>query len=207
NVSLCNESRGADVDPTPVVGVLGLIDDLQKPPGLNLVDGSELILIGETDPELSGSQWAARHGHRGRGTLPYVDLMKVDQAASVLRQLVHNRLLDGVHDVSTGGVAVALGEMAVASGIGFVVGGIASHGELFSESSGRAVICVSPDNRDAVVEILDNSGVSYSRLGDAGGDRLVVEKLIDVSLEAAHEQWRNRLPDALGSGTVQDAAH
>ncbi|MGB6058955.1 MAG: phosphoribosylformylglycinamidine synthase subunit PurL [Microthrixaceae bacterium] len=207
NVSLYNESRGRDIDPTPVLGVLGLIDELRKPPGVGLVDGSELILIGETDPELAGSQWAALHGHRGRGTLPAVDLDKVAAAASVLRKLVHDGLLDGVHDVSTGGVALALGEMAVASSVGFVVNGIDSHGQLFSESAGRAVISVSEANRAAVAELLDASGVEWESLGRAGGDRLTVQGQLDISLGVAQGQWTGTLPDALGSGTVQDSAH
>lgn len=207
NVSLYNESRGRDIDPTPVVGVLGLIDELRKPPGVGLVAESELILIGETDPELAGSQWAALHGHRGKGTLPAVDLAKVAAAASVLRKLVHDGLVDGAHDVSTGGLALALAEMAVASSLGFVVNGIDSHGELFSESAGRAVISVSKANRGAVTELLDAGGVDWKNLGRAAGDRLVVEGQLDISLDVAKGQWAGTLAEALGSGTVQDSAH
>ncbi len=204
NVSLYNESRGQDIDPTPIIGVLGMVDRLDsRPPGVRLVDGGRLLLVGETVPELSGSQWAADRGHRGRGSLPGLDLAAVASAAGVVRELVAAGLVQGAHDVSRGGVALALAEMAVRSGVGFTVARMADHVALFAESSGRAVLCVAPDQLRAVLDVLEANGVPHSRIGVAGGDRLVVKDQFDVALEDAAAAHRDRLPEALGSGTTQ----
>jgi phosphoribosylformylglycinamidine synthase II len=204
NVSLYNESRGKDIDPTPVVGVLGLLDRLDRvPPRPELVDGGRLVLVGETVRELSGSQWAARRGHRGRGTLPSVDLDAVGKVAGVVRELVSSHLVLGAHDVSGGGLGVALAEMAVASGVGVNAARIADHVDLFSESAGRAVLCVAPDQVRAVLDVLEAHGVPHARIGAAGGDRFVVKDLVDLPLATLRDAWRDRIPSAIGSGTTQ----
>ena len=204
NVSLYNESRGSDIDPSPVIGLLGMIPDLvRRPPGVRLVDGGRLVLVGATDPELSGSEWAKMQGHRGRGTLPAVDLTAVGAAATVVRELVTSGLVQGAHDVSRGGVAVALAEMAVASGVGFTAARLPDHAALFSESAGRAVLCVDPEQLRVVLDVLEAHGVEHSRIGVAGGDRMTVKGQFDLGLSDATSQWSERLPNALGSGTVQ----
>ena len=204
NVSLYNESRGRDIDPTPVIGLLGMVDRLERrPPGVRLVEGGRLVLVGETVRELSGSQWAADRGHRGRGTLPATDLAAVDAAATVVRELVAAGLVLGAHDVSRGGVAVALAEMAVRSGVGFTAARLADHVDLFSESSGRAVLCVDPEQLRAVLDVLEAHGVAHSRIGVAGGERMAVKDQFDVAVADAAAAHHDRLPDALGSGTTQ----
>ena len=203
NVSLYNESRGADIDPTPVIGMLGLVDRLERrPPGVGLVEGGRLVLVGVTQPELSGSAWARARGHRG-GTLPALDLGFHTQVAAVVRTLVQGDLLQGVHDVGSGGIGLALAEMAVRSGVGFSAARVHGHAELFSESPSRAVLCVHPEKLSAVLNVLDAAGVPSARIGAAGGDRLGVKDLFDLPLADAVGAWRSRLPDALGAGTVQ----
>jgi phosphoribosylformylglycinamidine synthase len=161
------------------------------------------LLVGETAPELSGSQWAADRGHRGRGTLPELDLAAVAAVADVVRELVAAGLVQGAHDVARGGVALALAEMAVRSGVGFTVARMADHAALFSESSGRAVLCIDPEQLRAVLDVLEAHGVPHSRIGVAGGDRMAVKDHFDVALADAVGTYRDRLPDALGSGTTQ----
>jgi len=204
NVSLYNESRGADIDPTPIIGVLGLIDALDVvPPGPTLVEGGRLILVGDTVRELSGSQWASRRGHRGRGTLAEVDLDAVAAVAGVVRELVGSGLVQGAHDVSSGGLGLALAEMAVSSGVGVNAARIPDHVELFSESVGRAVLCVAADQVRPVLDVLEAHGVAHARIGAAGGERIAVKDLLDVSLAEATSVWKRCLPDAIGSGTTQ----
>jgi phosphoribosylformylglycinamidine synthase subunit PurL len=204
NVSLYNESRGRDIDPTPVIGVLGVIDRLERrPPGVGLVDGGRLVLVGDTDPVLSGSTWAAARGHRGRGELPSLDLAAVDRVTGVLRELVAAGLLAGVHDVASGGLGVALAEMAARSGVGCTVARVPDHRHLFSESAGRAVLCVAADRTREVLDVLESAGVPHARIGAATGDRFVVKDLLDLPLADVTAAYRDRLPSALGSGTTQ----
>jgi phosphoribosylformylglycinamidine synthase len=199
NVSLYNESRGRDIDPTPIVGTLGLVDRLdRRPPGVGLVSGSEILLAGASSWSLAGSRWAVElHGHRG-GTLPPLDLALHRRLATVVAALVAEGVVDGLHDVSDGGLGVALAEMAVRSGIGFHVAGIADHGALFGEGPSRVVFSVPPGSAGAVTGRLEAAGIGWVGLGTAGGDRLVVDGLVDVSVADAEGAWRGALPGALG---------
>jgi phosphoribosylformylglycinamidine synthase len=136
--------------------------------------------------------------------LPALDLAMHTLVAGVVRRLVAGGLVQGAHDVSTGGVGVALAEMAVRSGVGFQAARIHDHAALFSESPSRVVLCVDPDRVTAVLNVCDEAGVPVDRIGAAGGDRLRIKDLLDVRLDDATDAWRNRLPDALGHGTLQD---
>ncbi len=203
NVSLYNESRGTDIDPTPIITVLGVVDELtRRPPGVRLVEGGRLIMLGETVRELSGSMWARRRGHR-RGTLPAVDIDAVARVAGVLRQLVNDGLVLGAHDVSTGGLGAAVAGMAIGSGVGARIARVDDHVDLFSESAGRAVVCVAVDQVREVLDVCEAAGVPATKLGAAMDDRLVVKDLIDVALSDLTRIWRDRLPTQLGGGTTQ----
>jgi phosphoribosylformylglycinamidine synthase II len=224
NVSLYNESRGRDIDPTPVVGVLGLVDELEtRPPGVGLIAGSHLLLIGagaSTAPtaptappappaspaspatSLAGSRWAVdRHGHRG-GRLPALDLDLHVRLLALVRDLVGGAdpLVDGVHDVSEGGLGVALAEMAVHSEVGFRVGAIADHAALFGEGPSRVVLSVPEPALAEVGARVESAGIGWRDLGRAGGDRLAIEGLLDVALADAVAAWRDALPRAFDAG-------
>ncbi len=199
NVSLYNETRGRDIDPTPVVAVLGTIESLvRRPPGVRLVEGGQLLLLGMPATDLGGgSLWALRqHGFRG-GRLPALDLADHVDLIHLVAGLVIDDLVQGIHDVSEGGLGVALGEMAVASGVGFSVLGVAGHGGLFSEAPSRVVVCVDPDRLAEVTERAFTAGVPVTELGEAGGDRLVVQGLVNVSVADATNAARNAIPNAL----------
>jgi phosphoribosylformylglycinamidine synthase len=205
NVSLYNESRGTDIDPTPVIGMLGRIPRLdRRPPGAGLVPGGRLLLVGPSDPQgvLAGSAWVRSKGHRG-GRLPELDPALHDEVASAVRALVTGGLVAGVHDVASGGVGVALAEMAVRSGVGFQAARIHDVGELFGEAPSRVVLCIEPASLGAVLNVLEAAGLPTARIGAAGGDRLSIKDLLDVGLADAVARWRGCIPDALGAGTAQ----
>jgi phosphoribosylformylglycinamidine synthase subunit PurL len=209
NVSLYNESVGVDIDPTPVIGVLGLIDRLvARPPGVRLVEDATLVLldasVGVTTarhgpPSLAGSRWAVEvRGHRN-GTLPILDLAGHARLMSFVSAIVSEgvaggmaELVSGVHDVSGGGLGVALTEMAVRSGVGFQVAGVADHHELFTEAPSRVVVCTT--RHTELIARAAEAGVGFRVLGTAGGDRVVVEGLVDLGLSEVTASWRDRLP-------------
>jgi phosphoribosylformylglycinamidine synthase subunit PurL len=198
NVSLYNESAGADIDPTPTIAVLGVIDDLlRRPPGVRLVAGSTVMLLGGGASSLAGSRWAVeRRGHRD-GSLAGCDLAAQRRLVDLLVALVARPgLLDGVHDVSGGGLGVALAECAVRSGVGCVVQGVEDHAALFGEGAGRVVVCTA--DPDAVLASAAAAGVPARVLGGAGGERIVVGGLVDVMVADATGAWREALPRALG---------
>ncbi|MDP9070802.1 MAG: phosphoribosylformylglycinamidine synthase subunit PurL [Actinomycetota bacterium] len=203
NVSLYNESGGRDIDPTPVVGVVGLIDRLERPPpGVRLVEGGRLLLLGRSVPGLGGSLWALRaHGHRG-GCLPRLDLDAHLRLLGLVQAVVSEGLAAGIHDVSDGGLGVTLAEMAVRSGVGFRAEGLTGHQELFSESPSRVVVCAHPNAAQEVAQRARAVGVPVAALGRAGGERLVVEGLLDVGLAEALDAWRGAIPRALSASSV-----
>ncbi len=209
NVSLYNESGGADIDPTPVLGVLGLVDVLvTPPPGLTWGEGDTLVLLGTRSAAdgsfpLDGSRWATeRRDHRG-GTLSAVDLDRHAAVCGFVAGLVsaivsgdpQPPLLNAVHDVSSGGLAVALGEMAVASGLGCAVA-LEDPSELFTELASRFVVATAMP--DELCSRAENLGLATFVLGRAGGGRMVVGDLLDLPLEALREAYEGNLAQLLG---------
>jgi phosphoribosylformylglycinamidine synthase len=208
NVSFYNESGGADIDPTPVVGVVGLIDPLRGPvPGIRLAPGEHIVLLGVTAAELGGSEWAARHG-MVEGPAPAADLEAAFRLHPLVSALVAERVVAGVHDCSDGGLAVALAEMAIAGGCGFTatcagsLDGLAPAAVCFSESANRVVLAVAPDRVAEVFARAEAAGVPCADLGLAGGDRLTLDDCFDVSLDEAASAWRDALPSALAGDAV-----
>jgi phosphoribosylformylglycinamidine synthase II len=200
NVSLYNESRGRDIDPTPVVGTLGLVDALhRRPPGIALVDGQRIVELRAPGAasSLAGSEWAVkRRDHRG-GVLAPLDLVAHRRLVDLVVDLVAEGGLGGVHDVSGGGLGVALAEMATHSGVGFRVGGVADHVALFGEGPSRVLLSVPEGAVTALVARAAAAGLETEDRGLAGGGRLVVDGLLDVGLDEATSAWRGALPAAL----------
>ncbi len=202
NVSLYNESAGTDIDPTPVIGLLGVVDDLcSRPPGATLVDGHRLVLLGPDATSLAGSLWAAAHGATA-GVLAPLDTDLHLRVAVLVRSLVVDGLVDGVHDVSAGGLGVAVAEMVARSGVGAHLARIADHAALFGEGPSRVVVAVDPERLTEVLAAAEAAEVPTSRIGLATGDRLVVKDLLDVPVDHLRAAHRDRLPAALGSGTT-----
>jgi phosphoribosylformylglycinamidine synthase II len=199
NVSFYNESRGRNIDPTPVVGVVGLVDRLDDPPpGLALTDGARVLLLGPaTAEEFGGSEWAFTvHGLEG-GLPPAVDLAAARAVHDLVIGLVADRVVAAVHDCADGGLAVALAEMACAGGVGATVTpepGIAPAAWCFAESASRVLVAVAPDRVGAVLDRAAAAGVRAVDLGHAGGDRLTAEGAFSVSLADAHAAWRDAIP-------------
>jgi phosphoribosylformylglycinamidine (FGAM) synthase-like enzyme len=192
NVSLYNETAGQDIDPTPVVGTVGLIEHLRPgvpPPAL--AAGAEIVLLGPDGPaatSLAASRWAAARGMSSAGTapgekaLPQLDFALHRRLLELIATLVDERLVEGVHDVSDGGLGVALAEMAVTGGTGCHVKGVAGAAGLFGEGPSRVLASVAPSRVDEVVARARSAGVPAKRLGAGGGDQLVVEGLLDIAV-------------------------
>jgi phosphoribosylformylglycinamidine synthase len=209
NVSLYNESGGADIDPTPVLGLLGLVEALHAPPpGLAWQDGDTLVLLGPRAAAggsfpLDGTRWATeRRQHRG-GTLPGLDFAGHAAVCAFVAGLVgavvagghESPVLRAVHDVSSGGLAVTLAEMAVAAGTGCAVA-LEHPAELFTELPSRFVVATpEPDELAARAAGL---GIPCSVLGRAGGDRVTLGDLVDLGLAAVREAHEGNLARLLG---------
>ena len=196
NVSLYNESNGHNIDPTPVVGLLGVIDSLARiPPGLAWREGDRVVVLGEGSPELSGSLWAASTSGHKRGRLPVLDYEHHRRAAGLVKNLVVGDVLSAVHDVSSGGLGVALAEMAAVSGVGFRGARIHNHAHLFSEAPSRVVAAVNAELLPAVESAAAAAGVAVTRIGLATGDRFSIKGLLDLEMSAIADRWCSPMSD------------
>ncbi|WP_114203991.1 phosphoribosylformylglycinamidine synthase subunit PurL [Janibacter anophelis] len=197
NVSFYNQTGETAIHPTPVVGVLGVIDDVATSVSSGFAAKGEIVLLlGETRDELDGGEWAhALHGHLG-GTPPRVDLAAEKALASFFVDAVRRGLLASSHDLSDGGLAVALAESTLTGGTGASIDlapvlerdGIDAFTALYSESTARAVVTVrSEADLATVVGIAQTHGVPIARLGTTDGDRLKVKDVLDLPLEQMRE--------------------
>jgi phosphoribosylformylglycinamidine synthase len=199
NVSFYNASGDDDIHPTPVAGVIGLIDELrERPPTSQLRAGDDIVVLGEIRPELGGSEWAAVvHGLDG-GMPPVADLERARVVHELIATLVRERAVTGVHDVSDGGLAVALAEMAVAGEIGMKVelnfDGCTPAEACFAEPASVVVCSVDKEETAAVCGAAAAARVSARVIGVAAGDRLIAKGAFDVALADATHAWRDALP-------------
>jgi phosphoribosylformylglycinamidine synthase len=203
NVSLYNESKGTDIDPTPVVGTLGLIDRLLPgTPTPSLTEGSLVVLVGPDGPgatSLAGSRWAAERRGQVGGRLPVLDLGLHSRLLGLVASLVNERLVDGVHDISDGGLGVALVEMAIKSATGCRLSGILGHEGLFAEGPSRVLVSVPPAHLAEVLAKAFAVEVPVRELGVAGGDRVIVAGLVDFAVAAAAAAYEGALPTAFAA--------
>jgi phosphoribosylformylglycinamidine synthase II len=201
NVSLYNQTGETPILPTPVVAVLGVVDDVaRRTPSAFVGPGQSIVLLGETREELSGSEWAhVVHDHLG-GRPPVVDLAAEKSLGELLREGVG--LLTSAHDLSDGGLAQALVEASVRNGIGARVDVAGVHDDpfvaLFSESAGRVLATVPTTDVQRLVDLAGRHGVPATELGETGGDAISVAGQFDVALDLVRAAWSATLPAALG---------
>jgi phosphoribosylformylglycinamidine synthase len=192
NVSFYNQTGDVAIVPTPVIGILGVIDDVRKVISYKFSGEKEFILLGETLEELSGGEWADIHGHLG-GLPPRVDLQKEMALAHFM--FAQRDYIAAAHDLSDGGLAVALVEMLLQSKTGAK---ISIHGDpfmhLFSESSGRILIAVAPEDSNYLVGKATDAGITTTRLGNSGGENLEISGVLSLSMLHIKEAHQRTIP-------------
>ncbi|HXA72670.1 MAG TPA: phosphoribosylformylglycinamidine synthase subunit PurL [Acidimicrobiales bacterium] len=209
NVSLYNESGGADIDPTPVLGVLGLVDEVQAPPpGLAWDEGDAIVLLGVRSASdgsfpLEGTRWATECADHRIGLPPTVDFAAHRSVCAFVAALVAARvagdedvLMRGVHDVSGGGLAVAAAEMAAQSPVGCVLEVDGRPAELFTELPSRFLVAT--PRPDELCARAAEEGIAAAVLGRAHGDRLTLGDWVDLPLAAVRDAFEGNLTRALG---------
>ncbi|WP_229794853.1 phosphoribosylformylglycinamidine synthase subunit PurL [Actinoplanes campanulatus] len=212
NVSFYNQTGAAAIHPTPVVGVLGVFDDVSRripmgfPPPAK-AGGDLLFLLGETRVELSGSEWAwVTHGHLG-GRPPKVDLAAEQALAKVMAQASRSGLVSAAHDLSDGGLAQVLVESTLRRGIGakvtFPEDGNSPFVHLFSESAGRVLVAVPRGHDKAFLALVAEHGVPVTPLGVTSEEpALQVEGQFSIPLDELREVWSSTLRNLFG-GTAE----
>ncbi|HEY7467302.1 MAG TPA: phosphoribosylformylglycinamidine synthase subunit PurL, partial [Dehalococcoidia bacterium] len=214
NVSLYNESDGAAIYPTPVIGALGVLDDVAMavPAGFQ-GEGDAVYLIGATtrreggrdllpgDPiQLAGSEYLRQFHGKVAGSVR-IDLACEARVQRFLVDAAAEGLLRSAHDCSHGGLAVTLAEACLMGGAGFEGDALGIEGRrdaaLFGETASRVVVSVSPDHVGAIEAMLERNEVPFSHLGETRGDRLRVAGAIDVALTDLRNAYEGGLEQAL----------
>jgi phosphoribosylformylglycinamidine synthase II len=212
NVSFYNQTGDVPIHPTPVVAVLGTIDDVARRVPSGWQDaGDNIYLLGTTSLELDGSAWAGVvHGHLG-GRPPAVDLQREKDLGSLLTAAAHEGLFNAAHDLSDGGLAAALAEGSLRFGVGVRVylddilarDGVDAATALFSESTGRALVVVPREEDVKFMQMCEGRGYPVLRIGvtDAGGadgPAVEVQNLFTVPLAELRHEFAAPMPEHFG---------
>jgi phosphoribosylformylglycinamidine synthase len=220
NVSLYNEAPGSAIAPTPEIGIVGLLEDITtlRGPAFTAADDA-VLLVGGTVPGLAGSEYARIAGTAPEDHPPAIDLEREAAVQRFIREAIARGLVEAVQDVSGGGLAVALAEMAMWGGRGASIKlpvGDSPAVELFGESPSRLICEVHPRHVPAFVALARQHALPAEELGTTGGDRLTIEltgagatgaaeergsrvaDAVDVPVANLRHAWEHGLPRALG---------
>ena len=203
NVSFYNQSSDeGPVFPTPTIGMLGVLDDIKSFMTSDFKAAGDLIyLIGESVNDIASSQYLASFHNITACPAPYFDLEKEYAMHQVIKQLISQRLIASAHDVSDGGLYIALLESAMPNSLGFNMeteADIRKDAFLFGEAQGRVVVSVKPENQDAFVELLATSETEFSLLGSVTGGELLVDEESFGTVSESKGVFNNVLHGILG---------
>ena len=195
NVSFYNQTGAVAILPTPVIGVLGVIDDVRTRTLMSFDKADlDLYLLGETKADIAGSEWAYIHGQRG-GSAPIADLQREMRLIEVLVAGRTEKIFTAAHDLSQGGLSATLTEMVLRHNVGAKVTlenvGVA----LISETPGRVVVAVEPNNANQLIELAKSKDIKIAKIGSTGGDSLVINDAV-ISLDElrkAHTETFSKL--------------
>ena len=205
NVSFYNDTEGVSIYPTPVLGIVGMVDDVDKVPGPGFKDeGDILIVLGENKEELGASEYVRTILHQEKGIPPQIDLEEEKRLHNLCLEIIDLSLIESAHDVSEGGLACCLAESCFLSQaqIGLSVNlqdKIRPDGILFGETQSRIVITAKGQNPQKILELAKKRRVPATVIGQTGGKKITIthcdKKLIDIPLDTALNAWRNSIPE------------
>ncbi|MDT6940615.1 phosphoribosylformylglycinamidine synthase subunit PurL [Brucella pseudogrignonensis] len=195
NVSLYNETNGQAILPTPTIAGVGLIPDWSQMAKIGgMQDGDTLVLLGGDGSHLGQSVYLRDLFDRADGPAPTVDLALEKRNGEFVRSAIRNGQVTACHDLSDGGLAVAVAEMAIKSGKGATLdaGDGLPHAVLFGEDQARYVVAATPEMANLIALNAEGAGIAFRKLGTVGGDRLKFGAIVDVAvsdLNNAFEGW------------------
>ena len=215
NVSFYNETNGVSIYPTPVIGMVGLIESVDHTMTQWFKqEGDSIVLLGTTMEELGGTEYLRVVHCREQGTPPHLSLDDEKAVQACVLRLIRNGLVRSAHDCAEGGLAVALAECCLSNpsrSHGAVVklktSGLRWDALLFGESQSRVLVSTSPATQEAVLRVAQELGVAAEVIGTVGGDRVTVDVeadrwgpgcRIDTDVNALADRWENGLARALG---------
>ncbi len=203
NVSFYNETNNEGIYPTPIVAMVGLIEDYRLARNQWFKnEGDLIVLLGETREELGGSEYLRLFYEIERGAPPSLDLEREKAVQKTCLEAIHQNVLHSAHDCSEGGVAVALAECCLKDSGGNIGASInlealmRPDALLFGETQSRIIVSLDERNIQRLTGIAEDFGTPCKIIGHVGGDRLVIHPWIDVSLEEIEKEWSSFFPEA-----------
>ncbi len=199
NVSFYNETSGTPIFPTPTVGMVGLLENIENHLTQSFkAIGDVIILIGETKEELGGSEYLSLFHNMVKGKAPEIDIFKEKLLIDTILKLNNQKLLKSAHDVSEGGLAVALAECCITGD--YPIGANISYSIdiddiylLFSESQGRVIVSIDKKNLSDVEAILKDSGLTFNVIGETGGTFFKINNIVDMDVMALKKSYFSAL--------------
>jgi len=203
NVSFYNQSPdGGSVFPTPTIGMLGVLDNVDRIMTLDFkAEGDVIYLIGDSHNDIASSQYLASYHGIKASPAPYFDLDEEYATHQVIKHLIREQLIVSAHDVADGGLYITLAESAMAGNLGFAIdtdSEIRKDAFLFGEAQGRIIVSVKPSAQELFVEFMAASGVEFSLLGAVTKNGFVVDEELYDTVDHAKEVYDNVLHDILG---------
>ncbi len=206
NVSLYNETKGEAIFPTPVVGMVGLIEDISYVTTMGFKNENDIIiLLGQNKDELGGSLFLSIIHGLEAGRPPEINLQLEKLVQNTTLSLIRQGLVTAAHDCSEGGLAVAIAESCIAGGIGadiLLTDGIKASSLLFGESQSRIIVTTPKDKVDQVLNVLSEAKVPYKVLGNVGGKELNITGSgwkIRLGLDIIEEKYRGAISCMMNS--------
>jgi phosphoribosylformylglycinamidine synthase len=208
NVSFYNETPETAVYPTPVLGVVGVLEDVRRhcTTGFKRA-GDVVLLLGGTYEDLGGTEYLKRYHKRVTGRPPALDLEREKRVQAACLEVVREGLAASAHDCSDGGLAVALAECCIWGRLGAAVtlpqaeSGLRMDARLFGESPSRIVVSARPENAERIKVIAARQGAPVVELGTVAGDHLAVsaegKTLFAVTVSEMERVWRSAIPSAV----------
>ena len=207
NVSFYNDTEGTSIHPTPVLGVVGLIDDLDKLVGPGFQeDGDIIVLLGENKEELGGSEYLRTVHGLEKGRPPGIDLERERAVQDFCREAIGRGFIRSAHDLSEGGLAVCAAECCFLSGtmVGCVIGledTFRPDALLFSETQSRLLVSTAARNLPQLLKLAEERAVPAKAIGQAGGKEFIIRRggreLIRLPVQQIHDVWKKALPESL----------
>ena len=192
NVSFYNETQHKPISPTPTIGGVGLIKDLNKIVNKNFKEiGSLIIVIGKTLGHLDQSEFYREIFKIKNGPPPEINLFNEKNNGITVQKLISKELLNSIHDISGGGILVTLSEMCMTSNIGAKIKipqiNINSHKYLFGEDQSRYIIEIKKDNKKEVCDILQKNAIYYEELGITQKENMELDEIFNISVKELNE--------------------
>ena len=205
NVSFYNESPDSAVYPTPVIGMVGLIEDISHmTPAYFQHEGDLIYLIGETKPEIGGSEFLKEHYGLVTGDCPSINLELEKKTQKAVLQAIRNGWIKSAHDLADGGLAIALAECCIinednpiGASIQLTQNNLLPEYLLFSESQSRFLLSTTPQFKDQLENHFHSQSIEVSFLGKTGGNVLRINGWIDLQLKTLLHAYYQPIPKAM----------